>query len=131
MGVHTSTCTGVFIKYSNICAPVLEPLNQISLSDSYTYLKLGITNVGPATVRRILKRRTQLKHSTAQHYGAFFPNEEILRNGKLSACAEVNIECSLLFDKREEDMGDTKAQLPLPHLCSSATSPSVVCQSPS
>lgn len=38
MGVHTSTCTGVFIKYSNICAPVLEPLNQIPLSDSYTHL---------------------------------------------------------------------------------------------
>ena len=39
----------------------------------------------------------------------FFPNEEILRNENLSACAEVNIECTLLFDKREEDMGDAKA----------------------
>ena len=41
--------------------------------------------------------------------GFFFPNEAILRNGNLSACAEVNIECTLLFDKREEDMGDAKA----------------------
>lgn len=66
--------------------------------------------MGPATVRRIAKSRTQLKRlSTAQHYGFFFPNEEILRNGNLSACAEVNIECTLLFDKREEDMGDAKA----------------------
>lgn len=62
------------MRDSHIWAPVLDPLNQISQSDSHAYSKLEITT-----------------------FGLHFPNEGSLRNRELLTCAEVKLELFFFY----------------------------------
>lgn len=82
-----------------LCPQSPQVLNQIPLSDSYTHLNWELLLWGQLQSVGSQEVGHNSGLSTTQHYRGFFPNEEILRNENLSACAGVNIECTLLFDK--------------------------------